>query len=569
MIASLVETGDSLAAVLAARGLLRDEAIERIEAAARRSELPFSAVAVRLGLVGEWDMAQALSALCGLSIAGAGDYPDRPVEIADLNEVFLRERAMVVLAADVDHVDVAMADPLDDQAAAAVAYCARRPVRRRVALASDVQACEQAHAERAGLAAEAAVAGPLPAARLAQDDLTRLSEQTSTEPVIANVNRILTRATELGASDIHLEPEESGLAVRMRVDGMLQEVETLGARWIEPIASRVKLMARLDIAEKRLPQDGRMQFSVKGRPLDLRVATFPTLRGESIVLRLLGRSAVDLKLAALGLSAQGLADIGAALAQPHGIVLLTGPTGSGKTTTLYAALQSLLKPELKVITVEDPVEYTLPGVAQMQLRSDIGLSYPVALRSILRNDPDVIMIGEIRDAETADIAVRAALTGHLVLSTLHTNSAAGAVTRLLDLGIEDYLLASTLALTAAQRLVRRLCVHCRRPRLATPEERALLVGELAQPDLPVALFDAVGCPRCQQRGYAGRTSIIETVRVGDVEREMIRHWRDEAAFGAGVQAGGSHRLWRHGLHKVLAGETTLAELGRVVECPSG
>jgi general secretion pathway protein E len=251
-------------------------------------------------------------------------------------------------------------------------------------------------------------------------------------------------------------------------------------------------MARLDIAEKRLPQDGRIQFPVRGRNIDLRVATFPTLHGESIVLRLLGQETVQLELEHIGLSTQGLTALRTVLKQPHGIVLITGPTGSGKTTTLYAALNAIRNPELKIVTVEDPIEYTLPGISQLQVKPDIGLSYPAALRSILRNDPDVIMIGEIRDRETADIAIRAALTGHLVLSTLHTNTAAGAVTRLLDLGIEGYLLASTLELTAAQRLVRQLCPQCKLGRQPSPQELELMAGALSEDALTDTIFEPKG-----------------------------------------------------------------------------
>ena len=324
-------------------------------------------------------------------------------------------------------------------------------------------------------------------------------------------------------------------------------------------------MARLDIAERRLPQDGRIRFTTRGVSLDLRVATFPTLHGESMVLRLLGQHSVSPELESLGLDPHGLQLLRAALDRPHGIVLITGPTGSGKTTTLYAALNAIRSPERKVVTVEDPVEYTLPGVSQLQVKPEIGLTYGAALRSVLRNDPDVIMIGEIRDQETADIAIRSALTGHLVLATLHTNTAAGAITRLLDLGVEDYLLASTLVFAGAQRLVRQLCATCRSTREPTQDEQHALISALGHKTESIKLPRAVGCPTCRGRGYSGRLPIFEALPIGPEEQAAIRQPHAEEALLGLIKQKNRPTLWSHGLNRVVHADTTLEEVLGVVE----
>lgn len=553
--------------LLVAGRVLGVDAVERLTAAAAQSGLPFSAAATRLGAVTEHEMADGFARLMGVELVRRAGFPPAPMAVSGVNLEFLRSRKAVIVGVEDDALALAMANPGDEATARGIEFAARRRVVRQVAFESEVDEFYQQGLADSAPATSAQGAAPPQAARITEDDLARLSDQSSEAPVIRLVNRLILNAAEQGASDIHLEPTSSGLAVRFRIDGLLQQVESLSPRWVEPIASRVKLMSRLDIAEKRLPQDGRMQFSVRGRPLDLRVATFPTLHGESIVLRLLGQGATNLDLDAAGLSASGLRDLRRALAQPHGIVLLTGPTGSGKTTTLYAALKAIRRPELKIVTVEDPIEYTVPGVAQLQVQPEIGLSYPAALRSILRNDPDVIMIGEIRDRETADIAIRASLTGHLVLATLHTNTAAGAVTRLLDLGVEDFLLASTLSLSAAQRLVRRLCPDCCRPRPAEPAEQRLFVDAGLAAAGVAMLQDPVGCDRCRGRGFRGRSALFEAILVGEDERARIRAWRDEKHFGRQSPGASQDTLWHHGLSKVLAGETTLEEVMQVVECP--
>ncbi|WP_169788035.1 GspE/PulE family protein [Caldimonas brevitalea] len=552
----------ALAQALLEQGLLTAEGIERTLHASRASGTPLSSVATRLGLVTEREMARAFSALLEIPLVTRAEFPATLPHLGGLNPHYLRTKRILPVNLREGRLDLAMANPMDTAAVAGVAYAAGCPVRPLAALESDIEDYFERQDERHAVRHDASEAGS--ATARTSDDIDRLSDLASDAPVIRLVQRLLGAAIDAGASDVHLEPGPDALSVRYRIDGLLHETEVLSGRLAEPVVSRVKLMARLDIADKRVPQDGRIRFASRGRSLDMRVATFPTLHGEAVVLRLLGQQTVALQLEALGLSRSGLQTLREALRRPHGIVLITGPTGSGKTTTLYAALNEIRRPELKIVTVEDPIEYTLPGVSQLQVKAEIGLTYASALRSVLRNDPDVIMIGEIRDRETADIAVRAALTGHLVLATLHTNTAAGAVTRLLDLGVEDYLLASTLVLSAAQRLVRRLCAHCKLWTDADDSAARMLACVAQGADAP-RLAQARGCPHCLGRGYSGRLPLFEALPLGAAERDLIRTSRSEEALRASAARHGSDSLWRHGLQQVQAGETTLDEVLSVVE----
>ncbi len=378
-------------------------------------------------------------------------------------------------------------------------------------------------------------------------------------PVIRLLNALLGEAIREGASDVHLEPYERRLAVRLRTDGVLREVLSLPRALGPRLASRVKVMARLDIAERRLPQDGRIALSLGGRPVDVRVATIPTAHGERVVLRLLDKRAGRLDLAQLGMSPQTLAEVDRLIHRPHGILLVTGPTGSGKTTTLYAALDRLNDRRRNIMTVEDPVEYHIEGISQTQVNPRAGLGFAEGLRAILRQDPDVVMVGEIRDLETARIAVQASLTGHLVLSTLHTNSAVGAVTRLRDMGVEPYLLASSLIGVLAQRLVRLLCPACREPYAPGPEERATLGLEASAAP---TLYRARGCPACHGLGYRGRTGIYELLVVDETARRLVHDGASEQALERHARTR-TPSLREDGLRRVLAGETSAEELLRV------
>ncbi|WP_051074790.1 MULTISPECIES: type II secretion system ATPase GspE [unclassified Thioalkalivibrio] len=388
-----------------------------------------------------------------------------------------------------------------------------------------------------------------------------LLEAEDDAPIIRLINALLTEAVRENASDIHIEPFESRLAVRLRVDGVLREVLTPPAGLAPLIVSRIKVMARLDIAEKRLPQDGRISLKIAGRAVDVRVSTLPSGHGERVVMRLLDKQAGRLDLTHLGMDAATHAALERVVTRPHGIVLVTGPTGSGKTTTLYAALTRLNDRSRNILTVEDPIEYYLDGIGQTQINSRIDMTFARGLRAILRQDPDVVMVGEIRDVDTVQIAVQASLTGHMVFSTLHTNSAIGAITRLRDMGVEPFLLSSTLNGILAQRLVRVLCKDCREPHAASERECELLGVTSSQPP---TLYRASGCPACNELGYRGRTGIYELVEVNEQMRTLIH---DNASEQAMVRAAREYSvsLRADACRRVLDGTTSLEEMLRVTE----
>jgi general secretion pathway protein E len=424
-----------------------------------------------------------------------------------------------------------------------------KPVRPHVAAPAAIEA---AIVRLYGAAAAPSLA---PAAeRVRSVDIERLADQAADAPVIRLVDRMIAEALAARASDIHLEPTEAGLRLRLRIDGVLRAREAPPAALHPALVSRIKVMAGLDIAEKRLPQDGRASASVQGRDIDVRVSTLPTVHGESVVLRLLDKAQAPLDLDALGFAADLRDGIDRVLRATSGIVLVTGPTGSGKTTTLYAALQRLDTDAANVVTVEDPVEYRLADINQIQVRPRIGLDFATVLRSVLRHDPDVVLIGEIRDSETARIAVQAALTGHLVLSTLHTNDAASAVTRLVDMGVEPYLITSTLRAVLAQRLVRRLCGKCCR------QVPAAGLGQPGDGTLGVA----AGCDACGD-GYRGRAAIGELLVMDEAQNRLVLGGADAGALRRQALAAGMRSLRDDGLVKAAAGETSLEEVLRVTQ----
>ena len=388
-----------------------------------------------------------------------------------------------------------------------------------------------------------------------------LLEQADDAPIIRLINALLAEAIRLNASDIHIETYDARLQVRFRIDGLLRSVVEPRRELAPLLISRIKVMARLDIAEKRLPQDGRMTVRLGGREVDVRVSTMPASHSERVVLRLLDKQAGRLDLDALGLTEDRQNQLLELLRRPHGILLVTGPTGSGKTTTLYAGLSAIHDNSRNILTVEDPIEYHLDGIGQTQVNTKAEMTFARGLRAMLRQDPDVVMVGEIRDRETADIAVQASLTGHLVLSTLHTNTAAGAVTRLQDMGIEPFLLASSLLGVIAQRLVRLLCRSCRQPDRPSPAEAELLG---LTPDTEAPIWRAVGCPECGNSGYRGRTGIYEFLVVDDALRQLIHQRAEESAIARHAH-GRAASIRRHGLQRVLQGETTMEEVVRVTQ----
>lgn len=519
---------------------------------------------LKLGLVSERDLAEALAAQLNLPLVRPADYPETPVAYEHLAPRFLKDARVIPLSEDEQGLSVAMANPTDDYVLSALRVATGRPILPQVGIASELEVTF-ARLYGSGRSAMGQIVDSIGLA----DDLTdeeqiqHLKDLASEAPVIRLVNLMIARAVESRASDIHIEPFENRLKVRYRVDGVLREVESPPSRLSAAVISRIKIMAKLNIAERRLPQDGRIQLRAQGKEIDLRVSTVPTLWGESVVMRILDKASVVLDFAALGFSPLTLQRFLSVLAMPHGIIVVTGPTGSGKTTTLYTALQTLNTPERKILTVEDPVEYQLEGINQIQVKAQINLTFANALRSIVRQDPDVIMIGEMRDLETAAIAVQSALTGHLVLSTLHTNDAAGGVTRLLDMGVDDYLLTSTINGILAQRLVRLLCTNCRQPTPALPE----LVEELRLTRYAehgaLNLHKAIGCEECGGSGYRGRAAIMEFLSMSDPLRRLVLKHADATVLQNQAQQEGMETLYEDGLRKAVAGLTTIEEVLRV------
>jgi general secretion pathway protein E len=518
-------------------------------------------VLLQLGLVAERGLAEAYATLLDLKVTGADGYPSAQPLLTDvLPARFLRHAKALPLAVTGDTVVVAVTDPLNRFNPAAIAAAAGRAVRLEVAVPIELDAALKRlyPDEELPHAAEDSAADPL------EDDTERLKDMASEAPVIRMVNQILNRAVETQASDIHIEPFEDRLRVRYRLDGLLQEADAPPPRLAAAITSRIKIMARLDIAERRLPQDGRIRLAVRGQDVDFRVSTVPSLYGETVVLRILDRTAVEFDYAKLGLPAPIIREFQAALALPNGIVLVTGPTGSGKTTTLYTGLLALNSIERKIMTVEDPIEFRLQGITQMQVHEQIGLTFEEFLSAIVRQDPNVIMVGEIRNRETAQIAANAALLGRLVLSTLHTNSAASAVTRLRDMGLEDYTLAAVLRGVLAQRLVRRLCPDCRRPAPA-PAELVRRFDLLAGSDgTPPMLNHPVGCAKCRQSGYRGRFAIAEFLTLNTEIENLIYARADHNSVERAAVAAGMKTMFQYGLDAVLAGDTTIEEVVRGV-----
>ncbi|MDR1228084.1 MAG: type II secretion system ATPase GspE [Azoarcus sp.] len=522
-------------------------------------------VLVRLGLLTEADIARVLSVQLRLKLAKTEDFPKTPLQVPGIEPNYLLAHSVLPLGIEDGKLYVAMATPQDAFTIKALRLATGLRVRPRVAIESELRAA----LERLYAQPEEDEGGEDPASfdftGGDSEFVEHLKDLASEAPVIRFVNQIVARVVDLRASDIHLEPFEDGLHVRYRVDGVLQEAERADAALAAAVTSRIKLMAHLNIAERRLPQDGRIKNRVQGHELDLRVSTLPTMHGESVVMRVLDRASIRLQLEDMGFSPDTLARYRALIERPHGILLVTGPTGSGKTTTLYASLTKLNAGALKILTVEDPVEYQLSGINQVQVQAQIGMSFANALRSILRQDPDIIMIGEMRDTETAQIAVQSALTGHLVLSTLHTNTASGAIIRLEDMGVERYLITSSVNGVLSQRLVRRLCPQCRKPvALAADVMRKTGLARFMPPGGNTA-YVAGGCAACKHTGYFGRTSIHELFVMDAAAHEAILGGADATALHNVARRGGMLTLYEDGLRKVAAGVSSMEEVLRVTQ----
>lgn len=533
---------------LVASGALDPNDLEQALALQKERGDKLGRILIDLGFAAPRDVLAALADQLGLPIVGSEGFPSAPVELPGISSRFLRKFLVLPLEANTEQVRLVMADPLDFETLGAIRRATR--LEMDVALGGEQEIRDALERLYGDEEEEAAFGGEDADA----ESIEHLRDMASEAPVIRYVNNLIAQALDKRASDIHIEPFERDFHVRFRVDGVLQEQETPGRDIRAAIISRIKLMARLNIAERRLPQDGRIKIKVLGHEVDLRVSTLPTLYGESVVMRLLDRSAGDFyELTSLGFDEGMLERMEFYTSLPHGIFLVTGPTGSGKSTTLYSALKRIHSSEKKIITIEDPVEYQMDGINQIHVNPTIGLTFASGLRHIVRQDPDVIMIGEIRDRETADIAIRAALTGHFVYSTLHTNDAPSAITRLTDMGVENFLLTSSLVGVLAQRLVRKICVECR-----------VRTDTVLDPDgQRIDVYAGAGCEVCGGSGYKGRIGIFELMDMNEEIRGLIMDDADAGQLTAAARRQGMRRLREDGWEKVRRGVTSVDEVMRV------
>lgn len=494
------------------------------------------------------------------------DYPKEPLVLDNLSVKFMKQSKFVPIRIDGDTLRIAMAEPDDSETADALRFAYGLQIEPLRGNEEDIlDAIERlygAGSQSIETIIEEAGKDIYEISAEAEQDVDHLRDLASEAPIIRLVNRLILNAVEQRASDIHFEPFENEFKVRYRIDGVLRDVESPPGRLQAAVISRVKIMSKLDIAERRLPQDGRIKLRIAEREIDFRVSTIPTLFGESLVMRILDSETLVMDLKKLGFPDEILPRYIDLIAQPYGMILVTGPTGSGKTSTLYTTLAKINSPENKIITLEDPVEYQLAGVNQIHINQKIGLTFASGLRSIVRQDPDIILVGEIRDRETAEIAIQSALTGHLIFSTLHTNDSAGAITRLLDMGVEHFLLSSVLLGVLAQRLVRVLCPHCKAK--TQPDDKLLdsMRFDNGLADRP-EIFAAQGCETCRSTGFMGRIGIFEYLPVDeDIRREIVRQSDTETIKNAAINKGFTN-LRQDGWRKVKAGVTTVSEVLRV------
>jgi type IV pilus assembly protein PilB len=544
----------AVAALLRGRNLLPAETLAALRAECGATGRSLAAAAVDQGWVDREALLDAVAAHLGLDRAPAMPPTLASALVALVPREFARRYRLVPWRADGRRIELAAADPFAGGLAGELAFALGREVRLLVADPADVNRLLEQYYGDPKLPPDAG-------ARTEEGGRAELERLAAQGPVVQFVDEVLGQAVRERASDVHFEPFEAEFKVRYRVDGTLRELAAPPAPIALAVVSRLKVLAGLNIAERRVPQDGRLRFDAEGRAVDLRVATLPTQAGESVVLRVLDAAAAPLALADLGMSAGLEGAVREIIHRPSGIVLVTGPTGSGKTTTLYSCLRLINRPELKILTAEDPVEYEIDGIMQLPVNPAIGLTFAAALRSFLRQDPDVLMVGEIRDLETAQIAIQAALTGHLVLSTLHTNDAAGAVTRLVDMGVEPYLLGATLEAVLAQRLVRCVCTECRTAAVAPP---ALLepLGPEAQALAGREFLRGRGCPVCRQTGFRSRTGIFEWLRLDEPLRELVLGRAPAAAIRQLARERGMETLRAAGLRVAIEGRTSIDELAR-------
>ena len=556
--------------LLVERGLIQEGDLEKVFPPDQPpGELSLKEHLIDSGILTENQFLSALEELFGVPFAVRDDYPREPLLIDHLPVQFMKESKFIPARLADSELTVIMSNPLDFYTIDAIRLATNFEIRPLAGKEAEIMLAIEQFYGTGATSMEKIIEDMESIPEYHGEDeenVDHLRDMASEGPVIRLVNLIITRAIELRASDIHFEPFEEQFRVRYRIDGVLHDVESPPKRLQAAIVSRVKIMAKLNIAERRLPQDGRIMLRVKGKEIDFRVSSIPTIHGESIVLRILDKSSIVLDIEKLGFPQDTMEGFKELIQKPHGIILVTGPTGSGKTTTLYCALEKINSPDKKIITVEDPVEYQLRGINQIQVKSSIGLTFANSLRSIVRQDPDVILIGEIRDAETAEIAIHSALTGHLVLSTLHTNDAPSAITRLIDMGMEDYLLSSTIIGILAQRLVRVACPDCREPYSPNPmilKEMKLEGEDLFHSDLNI--IEVRGCESCSHTGYWGRMGIFEFLRVTDEIQKLILSKKDANIIKEAARKEGMRTLREDGWLKVKQGVTTVSEVLRVTQ----
>jgi general secretion pathway protein E len=547
----LIAAAPRLGEILVARNLIEPEDLERALELQRERNDRLGKIMVDMGLLAQRDVLAIVAEQLGIPMAVIGEPPALP-ETDGLATDFMREFRFIPVSFDGTTLRIAMSDALDQETINAVRSFTGLEVAPELAGEQEIlDAIDRYFGEAQKQAGEVDFGSGE-----GGEDLEQLRDMASEAPVIRLVNATIAQAIEKRASDIHLEPFEKEFRIRFRVDGVLFNQDPPPREMKAAIISRLKLMAKLNIAERRLPQDGRIKIKIVGREVDLRVSTLPTLYGESVVMRLLDRSSGDFyDLRRLGFDDHMLERMEYYTSLPHGIFLVTGPTGSGKSTTLYSALKRINTSERKIITIEDPVEYQMDGINQIHVNPQIGLSFAAGLRHIVRQDPDVIMVGEVRDRETADTAIRAALTGHFVFSTLHTNDAPSAITRLTDMGVENYLITSSLVSVLAQRLVRTICKKC-----------IVSVGREYSPfGVQVETFRGAGCPECNGTGYRGRMGIFELMELNEEIRRLIMANADASQITKAAKANGMRQLREDGWEKIGLGVTTSEEVMRVTQ----
>ena len=549
---------DAVIEILKDVGLVTSEQIDEARGHAKENNMGVVDALIDDGVVSKMEVLKTVGMQLGMDVVVLADVEIVPEIIASVPAYLARRYKVIPVVSDETTLKVAMSDPFDIETLDSLRYVLKRNVEGMVAAPDEIAIALDHYYGRE----EMSIEDMLTKGEKAESVLSGVEsaeEEDEDAPIIKLVHLIILEAQRSRASDIHLEPMEKRFRIRYRIDGVLHEIENPPKRLQAVVLSRIKLMAGMKISEKRVPQDGRIAVTVGGEELDLRVSSVPASHGESIVMRLLSKKGLDLGLPKLGFFSDDQQTFERLIASPDGILLITGPTGSGKTTTLYAVLNSLNRPDRKIITVEEPVEYQLSGINQVSVRDDIGMGFPVVLRAMMRQAPNIIMVGEIRDPETAEIAITAALTGHLVFSTLHTNDAPSAVTRLLDIGVQPFLLASSLRATIAQRLVRVICEKCKEE--STPSDLSLrILGDQAAQFKNAKVYAGKGCNACVHTGYKGRKGIFEIFLINDEVRTMIYNRLSADELRSRARAMGMRTLREDGIRKVLAGITTLDEV---------